>query len=77
MTGKKSIFFPVHFPLNDKFQFVDLHHPGFIPGQTSSMKRCRGFFLPCSRIASHARRRKKHSMFIRVVHAGRERFSKG
>jgi hypothetical protein len=22
MTGKKSIFFPVHFPLNDKFQFV-------------------------------------------------------
>ena len=23
MTGKKSIFFPVHFPLNDKFLFVD------------------------------------------------------
>ena len=30
----------------DKFQFFGLHHPGFTPGQTSSMKRCRGFSFP-------------------------------
>ena len=39
-----------------------LENYGFTPGQTSSMKRCRGFFFSCSRVASHARRRRKPSM---------------
>lgn len=47
-----------------------LTYPGFIPGQTSSMKRCRGFFFSCSLRASHARRRRKpqHVHFIDFLH---------
>ena len=44
-----------------------LENYGFTPGRTSSMKRCRGFFLPCSRTASHARRRRKPSMSISSI----------
>ena len=39
----------------------------FTPGQTSSMKRCRGFFFSASRWASHARRRRKPSMSIDII----------
>ena len=44
-----------------------LENYGFTPGQTSSMKRCRGFFFSCSRVASHARRRRKPSMSISSI----------
>ena len=54
-----------------------LTYPGFIPGQTSSMKRYRGFFFSCSRRASHARRRRKPSILYLVegkkTKAGRDR----
>ncbi len=47
---------------------------GFTPGQTSSMKRCLGFFFSCSRVAFHARRRRKPSMSISSISFMRQPF---
>ena len=46
--------------------YLPIENYGFTPGQTSSMKHCRGFFFSCSRCASHARRRRKPSIIICV-----------
>ena len=51
-----------------------LENYGFTPGQTSSMKRCRGFFFSCSLVASHARRRRKPSMSISSISFIRQPF---